>query len=61
MHACGDANDNARVTTTDCSHVKVHLGERTDARYDLNGNARATTTDSNVVKVGLGTRAPAKP
>jgi hypothetical protein len=49
------------VTTADYSEVKAHMGERTDARYDLNGSARITTADYSVVKANLGHRAPAKP
>jgi len=58
----GDANNTGRVTTSDYSMVKAHLGERdTDARYDLNGSSRVTVADYSVVKVTLGNRAPTKP
>jgi len=45
----------------DYSEVKAHLGERTDARYDLNGSARITMADYSVVKAHLGHRVPTKP
>jgi len=58
----GDAYLSGRVTTSDYSMVKAHLGERdTDARYDLNGSGRVTVADYSVVKATLGNRAPAKP
>jgi hypothetical protein len=57
----GDADDSGRVTTADYSQVKTHLGELTDARYDLNGTGRVTTSDYSVVKAYLGDRQPAKP
>jgi hypothetical protein len=59
---CGDAYLSGRVTASDYSAVKPHLGERdTDARYDLNGSGRVTAADYSVVKANLGHRAPAKP
>jgi len=64
VHVCtlaGDANLSARVTTADYSVVKAHLGERTDAIYDLNGSARVTTADYSVVKAHNGSRIPATP
>ena len=57
----GDANNSARVTTADYTEVKIHMGERTDARYDLNGSDRITTADYTVVKDYMGHRAPSKP
>ncbi len=57
----GDANDSARVTTADYSEVKAHMGEYTDARYDLDGSGRITTADYSVVKAHMGDRAPTKP
>jgi hypothetical protein len=57
----GDANNSARVTTADYSEVKAHMGEYTDARYDLNGSGRITTADYSTVKAHLGDRAPTKP
>jgi len=57
----GDANGSGRVTTADYVEVKAHMGEYTDARYDLNGTGRVTTADYSVVKEHLGRRAPAKP
>jgi len=57
----GDANNSARVTTADYSEVKAHIGEYTDARYELNGNGRVTTADYSVVKACLGDRVPTKP
>jgi len=58
----GDAYISGRVTTSDYSMIKAHLGERdTDARYDLNGSGRVTVADYSVVKANLGHRAPAKP
>jgi len=56
----GDANGSGRVTTADYSEVKAHLGQYTDARYDLNGSGRVTTADYSVVKASLGQRAPDK-
>ncbi len=57
----GDANNSGRVTTADYSEVKGHMGEYTDARYDLNGSGRVTTADYSVVKSNMGQRAPTKP
>jgi len=57
----GDANNSSRVTTADYSQVKPHIGEYTDARYDLNGSGRVTTADYSVVKANMGNRAPTKP
>jgi hypothetical protein len=57
----GDTNDSGRVTTSDYSVVKAHLGEYTDSRYDLDGSGRVTTADYSVAKSHLGDRAPAKP
>ena len=57
----GDANNSARVTTADYSEVKSHIGEYTDARYELNGNGRVTTADYSVVKAHMGDRTPTKP
>jgi hypothetical protein len=61
----GDANNlpagDQRVTTSDYSVVKDHLGEYTDARYDLNGSGRVTTADYSVTKDNLGHRIPDKP
>ena len=57
----GDANNSGRVTTADYVEVKVHMGERTDARYDLNGSGRVTTADYSVVKSNIGRRTPVKP
>jgi hypothetical protein len=57
----GDANSSGRVTTADYSDVKAHMGEYTDARYDLNDSGRITTADYMVVKSHMGERAPDKP
>jgi len=57
----GDADNSSRVTTADYVEVKAHMGQYTDARYDLNGSGRVTTADYSVVKSNLGQRAPAKP
>jgi hypothetical protein len=57
----GDANGSGRVTTADYSEVKAHMGQYTDARYDLNGSGRITTVDYSVVKANLGRRTPSKP
>ena len=57
----GDANNSGRVTTGDYLEVKNHMGEYTDACYDLNGDGRVTTADYSVVKSHMGQRAPAKP
>jgi len=57
----GDANSSARVTTADYTEIKLHMGEYTDARYDVNGNGRVTTADYTTVKTYMGDRAPTKP
>jgi hypothetical protein len=57
----GDADDSGRVTTADYSEVKIHLGEYTDARYDLNGTGRVTAADYSVIKANVGHRCPPKP
>ncbi|HUW82795.1 MAG TPA: dockerin type I domain-containing protein [Phycisphaerae bacterium] len=57
----GDANNSGRVTTADYTEVKLHMGEYTDARYDLNDSGRVTTADYSVVKTYMGNRAPTKP
>ncbi|HUW83661.1 MAG TPA: right-handed parallel beta-helix repeat-containing protein [Phycisphaerae bacterium] len=56
----GDANNSSYVTTADYVEVKAHMGQYTDARYDLNGSGRVTTADYSVVKGSLGRRAPIK-
>jgi hypothetical protein len=56
----GDANGTGRVTTSDCSEVKAHMGEDVDARCDLDGSGHVTTADYSVVKACLGHRVPPK-
>jgi len=50
-----------RVDGDDSRVVKEHLGERTDARYDLDGSGRVTTADYSVVKAHRDERRPDKP
>ena len=63
----GDADQLVRshrgpsVDGDDYSVVKEHLGERTDARYDLNGSGRVTAADYSVVKAHRDERVPDKP
>jgi len=57
----GDANGTGRVTTSDYSEVKGHMGEDVDARCDLDGSGHVTTADYSVVKACLGLRVPPKP
>ena len=57
----GDADGNGRVTTTDYSEVKHHMGQYTDASCDVNGSGRVTTSDYLVVKANMARRAPPKP
>jgi len=57
----GDANGSGRITTADYAEIKAHMGEYTDARYDLNGSGRVTTADYSVVKAHMAERVPTKP
>jgi len=49
------------LTAADYTEIKAHIGEYTDARYDLNGSGRVTTADYSVVKANVGSRTPTKP
>jgi hypothetical protein len=57
----GDADGSGQVLAGDYFQVKNHMGELTDARYDLDGNGQVLVGDCFVVKNHIGNPKPPKP
>jgi hypothetical protein len=57
----GDGDGGGQVLVPDYFLVKNHMGQVTDARYDLDGSGQVLVPDYFVVKNHMGNAKPAKP